>query len=121
IKSPDATDWTQQIERSMITSGAAVTISEHFRLPAGCVQVIPGSLWGTFTIACTIPIALFVSFWMYKFRKGRVVEASAIGAVGVLFATVAGGWVQDSPLESVFSLSKEGTILALCAYGFIAS
>src|SRR5205085_2239510 len=29
-------------------------------LSAGCVQLVPGSSWGTFTIACTIPIALFV-------------------------------------------------------------
>jgi carbon starvation protein len=34
-------------------------------LPQGSVQEIPGSSWGTFTIACTIPIALFVSLWMY--------------------------------------------------------
>src|ERR1019366_2619715 len=55
-------------------------------------------------------------------RKGHVVEASAIGAVGVLFATVAGGWVHDSPfLQSIFSLSKGWTIFALCGYGFIAS
>ncbi|MBI1830029.1 MAG: carbon starvation protein A [Planctomycetes bacterium] len=90
-------------------------------LPEQSVQVIPGSAWGTFTIACTIPIALFVAFWMYYFRKGHVVEASAIGAVGVLGATVAGGWIQGSPLESFFSLTKEQTIWALCGYGFIAS
>ena len=90
-------------------------------LGEGWVQVIPGSSWGTFTIACTIPIALFVSFWMYRFRKGRVVEASAIGAVGVLVATVAGGSIQGSVLEPFFSLSKEQTIYALCGYGFIAS
>jgi carbon starvation protein len=84
-------------------------------------QLISGSSWGTFTIACTIPIALFVSFWMYRFRKGRVIEASAIGAVGVLVATVAGGSIAGSPLEPFFSLSKNQTIFALCAYGFIAS
>src|SRR5262249_48104138 len=84
-------------------------------------QLIPGSSWGTFTIACTIPIALFVAFWMYRFRKGHVVEASLIGAAGVLFATIAGGWIQGTWLHDIFSLSKEGTIFALCAYGFIAS
>ena len=90
-------------------------------LPDGCTQIIPGSSWGTFTIACTIPIALFVSFWMYRLRKGHVVEASAIGAVGVLAATVVGGMIPGSPLEAFFSLSKNQTIFALCAYGFIAS
>src|SRR5207253_10299226 len=90
------------------------------RVGRNIVQVVPGSSWGTFTIAATIPIALFVSFWMYRFRKGHVVEASAIGAVGVLFATVAGGSIPGSPLEPYFSLSKEKTILALCAGGFMA-
>jgi carbon starvation protein len=91
------------------------------QLPEGCKQAVPGSSWGTFTIACTIPIALFVGLWMYRIRKGKVVEASAIGALGVLAATVAGNWIPGSPLEPFFSLSKEGTILALCGYGFVAS
>lgn len=59
-------------------------------LPERSVQMMPGSSWGTFTIACTIPIALLVSLWMYRLRRGRIVEASLISAVGVLAATVAG-------------------------------
>src|SRR5262249_42075036 len=82
-------------------------------LPARAVQVVPGSSWGVFTIACTVPIALFVGLYMYKIRKGKVVEASLIGAAGVLAATVAGNWVPGSPLERFFSLTKEETILAL--------
>ena len=84
-------------------------------------QAVPGSSWGTFTIACTIPIALFVGLYMYKLRKGRVVEASLIGAAAVLAATVAGNWIPGSPLEPYFSLSRNQTILAICVYGFIAS
>jgi carbon starvation protein len=126
IRKPGEDGWTVQFEKSTIRSDAPATVTEapggrRVRLASGNVQVLPGSSWGTFTIACTIPIALFVSFWMYKFRKGRVVEASAIGAVGVLFATVAGGWIQGTPLDAIFSLSKNNTIFALCAYGFIAS
>ena len=34
-------------------------------------RLVPGSSWGTFTIACTIPIALFVGWYMYRFRKGQ--------------------------------------------------
>ena len=60
---------------------------------------MPGSSWGTFTIACTIPIALFVGWYMYRFRKGKVVEASLLGAVGVLAATVAGASIPGSALE----------------------
>src|SRR6185436_1683032 len=77
--------------------------------------------WGTFTIACTIPIALFVGLYMYRIRKGKVVEASLIGAAGVLAATVAGNWVPGSALESWFSLDRTETVLALTGYGFIAS
>src|SRR5262245_50513714 len=93
----------------------------NLALPAGCTQVVPGSSWGTFTIACTIPIALFVGLYMYKLRKGRVVEASLIGAAGVLAATVAGNWIPGSPLEGIFSLTKGQTVLSLCIYGFVAS
>ncbi|MCS6975722.1 MAG: carbon starvation protein A [Gemmatales bacterium] len=90
-------------------------------LPEGTVVLVPGSSWGTFTIACTIPIALFVGLYMYKIRKGRVVEASLLGAVGVLAATVIGNWVPGSPLETFFALTKGQTVFALCAYGFVAS
>jgi carbon starvation protein len=92
-----------------------------FTLPSGTRLIVAGSSWGTFTIACTIPIALFVGFYMYRIRKGAVVEASLIGAVAVLAATVAGAWIPHSPLREVFSLSRNETILALTAYGFIAS
>ncbi len=90
-------------------------------LPEGVTQAVPGSSWGTFTIACTVPIALLVGLYMYVLRKGRVVEASAFGAVGVLAATVAGNWIPGSVLEPYFQLSRNQTILAICAYGFIAS
>jgi carbon starvation protein len=90
-------------------------------LPPHCTQLIPGSSWGTFTIACTIPMALFVSLWMYRIRKGHVMEASLIGAAGVIAATIAGNWIPGSALEPYFSLSKETTVLALCVYGFVAS
>lgn len=90
-------------------------------LPAGGVQIVPGSSWGTFTIACTIPIALFVGLYMYRIRKGAVVEASLIGAAATLAAVVAGNWIPGSVLEPFFALTRTQTVLALTAYGFIAS
>ena len=92
-----------------------------FEIPPKSFELIRGSSWGTFTIFCTIPIALFVGLYMYRFRKGRIGEASLIGAIGVLGATVAGNWVPGSILEPYFSLSRQGIIIAICAYGFIAS
>ena len=90
-------------------------------VPPKSFERIRGSSWGTFTIACTIPIALFVGWYMYRFRKGHVVEASLIGAAAVLVATVAGAWIPGSPIEHYFLFSRDGIIAAICLYGFIAS
>lgn len=92
-----------------------------YTLPAGCTQVIAGSSWGTFAIACTIPIALLVGLWMYRIRPGRIVEASIIGGVLTLAAVVLGSEIPKSPLEAYFSLTRDQTILSLCVYGFIAA
>jgi carbon starvation protein len=93
---------------------------EEVHTATGVIQV-PGSSWGTFTIAATIPIALFVGLYMYRIRKGAVVEASLIGAAATLAAVVAGNWVPGSWLEPYLSLSKGQITFALCAYGFVAS
>jgi carbon starvation protein len=93
----------------------------HVTLPAQAVQLVPGSSWGVFTIACTIPIALLVGWYMYRFRPGKTVEASLIGAVLTLAAVVVGNWIPGSPWEGYFALGKGQTVFALCAYGFVAS
>mgnify|MGYP006275261659 FL=1 len=90
-------------------------------LPAGSAQVIPGSSWGLFTIACTIPIALLVSAHMYWLRPGKVLEASLLGGALVLAATWFGSFVPGSRFETWFQLSQGQTVFVLCAYGFIAS
>jgi len=90
-------------------------------LPADTKRLVPGSSWGTFTIACTIPIALFVGWYMYRLRKGHVVEASLIGAVLTLAATVAGGYVAYTSLGQYFNLSGAQVTLAMAIYGFVAS
>ena len=95
--------------------GGAVT------LPRGAKQLVKGSSWGTFTIACTIPIALLVGLYLYRLRPDRVVEASVLGGLLVLGATAAGNWVPGSLLEPYFLLTKGQTVLALTGYGFVAS
>jgi carbon starvation protein len=91
-------------------------------LPADSRELIAGSSWGTFTIACTIPIGLVMGWYITKVRKGGgIVVASAFGVIAILAAVVIGNWIPGSPLERYFSLTKNQTILALAAYGFIAS
>jgi len=85
------------------------------------VNALRESSWGTFTIAMTIPIALFVGLWMYKIRPGKIAEASFIGVIGVFISVIAGSWIPDSFLAPYFTLSREGIIFSIASYGFIAS
>jgi len=89
--------------------------------PDGTVVEIAGSSWGTFTIFLTIPIALFIGLYLYRFRKGRVVEASLIGAAMVLAATWLGSLVPGTPLGDLFNLSQREVTIGIMVYGFFAS
>jgi len=85
------------------------------------VNALKESSWGTFTIAMTIPIALFVGLWMNRIRPGKIGEASVIGVVAVLASVFLGSLVPGSFLEPYFTFSREGIIIALAVYGFLAS
>ncbi len=86
------------------------------------VNALKASPWGLFTIACTIPIALLMGWWMKRWRPGKVGEASAVGAVLLLGALVAGGWVAAQPqLAPVFTHSATAITWMMVAYGFVAS
>jgi carbon starvation protein len=86
------------------------------------VNALRDSPWGLFTIACTIPIALLMGWWMKVWRPGRVGEASAVGAVLLIAALVAGGWIAAQPaLASVFTLGGESISFLMMGYGFVAS
>ena len=85
------------------------------------VNALSESSWGTFTIAGTIPIALFIGWYMYVFRKGRIAEASIMGVVAVILVVVAGRWIPQSQFAGWFTYSRQGITLWLAAYGFIAS
>lgn len=85
------------------------------------VNALAESPWGTFTVGFTIPLALFMGLYMYRFRKGKITEATIIGVVGLLFAVYIGGRVADSSWASMFTLSQHKVTLLMAAYGFIAS
>jgi carbon starvation protein len=54
------------------------------------VNALAKSPWGTFTIAVTIPIALFMGLYLYRIRPGKIGEVSAIGFVLLLAAVIIG-------------------------------
>jgi carbon starvation protein len=85
------------------------------------VNALAESPWGVFSIALTIPIALFMGVYLRVLRPGRVLEATGIGVVLLLLAIVGGGWIEGTALAEALTLSKEWLVLALVIYGFVAS
>jgi len=85
------------------------------------VNALAESPWGTFTVGFTIPLALFMGLYMYRFRKGKIVEASVIGVIGLLGAVYLGGKIADSSWAAAFTLSPHKVTLLMAGYGFIAS
>ena len=85
------------------------------------VNALQESAWGTFTIGVSIPLALFMGLYMYRFRKGRIAEATIIGVIGLFLAVIFGKPIAASSIGHWFELSREQLILAIAGYGFIAS
>jgi carbon starvation protein len=86
------------------------------------VNALKGSPWGTFTIAATMPIALFMGIYLRYLRPGRVLECSVIGFVLVIASIFGGQMVADSPtLAPWFTMSATALAVATIIYGFLAS
>ncbi len=85
------------------------------------VNALAESPWGVFSIGLTIPIALFMGFYLRKIRPGQVLEVTVIGVVLLLLAIAGGSYVDQLGLESALTLDKETLTLILVGYGFIAS
>jgi carbon starvation protein len=86
------------------------------------VNALRGSPWGTFTIAATMPIAIFMGIYLRYWRPGKVLECSAIGFVLVLAAIFAGRSVaQSAEFAPVFTLSAMALAVGIIVYGFLAS
>ena len=87
------------------------------------VNALADSPWGLFTIAMTIPIAVFMGIYMRYLRPGRVGEASVIGFILLLAALYYGQALTDPahPWHDVFLLKKTTLSLIIIGYGFIAS
>ncbi|MGU3431836.1 carbon starvation CstA family protein [Actinomycetes bacterium M1A6_2h] len=86
------------------------------------VNALAESPWGVFSIAMTIPIALFMGVYLRYLRPGKVSEVSLIGVVLLLLAIVSGGWVAETEWGTDwFTLSKVTIAWLMIAYGFAAS
>lgn len=119
---PGMSMWDAQSIETGKRPGDELTIPPALK----ATQKIPGSSWGTLTIFLTIPIALFTGVYMYRIRKGRVLEASIVGGLLTLGAVYFGGFIEDPEsfvyiFRNTFNLSEGGIALAMAIYGFVAS
>ncbi|HYB66214.1 MAG TPA: carbon starvation CstA family protein [Steroidobacteraceae bacterium] len=86
------------------------------------VNALKGSPWGSFTVFCTLPIALIMGVYGRFLRPGRIGEMSAIGAILLLAALIYGRTVAETPaLAGYFTLPGTSLALIIIGYGFVAS
>jgi carbon starvation protein len=107
-----------------ITTGIAILFIIVIALAGlglAVVNALQESAWGTFTIGMSIPLALFMGIYMHRFRKGRIAEATVIGVIGLFLAVWLGKPIAASAIGPWFTLSREQLIVAMAAYGFVAS
>ncbi|WP_243229143.1 carbon starvation CstA family protein [Microbacterium sp. CIAB417] len=86
------------------------------------VNALGESPWGVFSVAMTIPIALFMGVYLRFLRPGKVTEVSIIGFVLLIGAIIAGGWVASTDWGvAMFHLDREVIAWGIIVYGFIAA
>ncbi|EOO9901731.1 pyruvate/proton symporter CstA [Escherichia coli] len=86
------------------------------------VKALTHSPWGTYTVAFTIPLAIFMGIYLRYLRPGRIGEVSVIGLVFLIFAIISGGWVAESPTWApYFDFTGVQLTWMLVGYGFVAA
>src|ERR1700761_8546476 len=86
------------------------------------VKALAESPWGVFSIAMTIPIAIFMGSYLRFLRPGRVGEVSLIGAGLLLISVASGNWVAHTSWgASWFNLSQVTLSWLIIIYGLAAS
>jgi carbon starvation protein len=86
------------------------------------VRALQQSPWGVFSIAMTIPIAIFMGCYLRFIRPGRISEVSLIGCVLLLLAVASGNWVAETGWGAAwFNLSPVALSWLVIVYGFVAS
>ena len=86
------------------------------------VKALAESPWGTFTVAATIPVAMFMGVYTRYIRPGKIGEVSIMGFVLLMLAIIGGQYVQESAtLAPMFTFTGKQLTWMLIGYGFVAS
>ncbi|SEA03929.1 carbon starvation CstA family protein [Variovorax sp. YR216] len=86
------------------------------------VKALAESPWGTFTVAATIPVAIFMGIYLRYIRPGRIGEISVIGFALLMLAIYGGQVVSQNPdWAAMFTFDGKALTWMLIGYGFIAA
>ena len=85
------------------------------------VNALAESAWATFTIFMTIPLALIMGFYMFRWRVGAIREATIIGIIVMLMAVVFGKNVAESGIGHWFSLTHHQVTIGMALYTIAAA
>ena len=86
------------------------------------VNALGESAWGVFSVGLTIPIALFMGFYLRFIRPGKVMEVSVIGCAMLLAAIIGGRWVSESDWgQTLFHIDRPVLAWMIIGYGFLAA
>ncbi|BAV64734.1 carbon starvation CstA family protein [Sphingobium cloacae] len=86
------------------------------------VKALAESPWGMFTVAATVPLAIFMGVYTRWIRPGRIGEVSLLGLVGLLAAIVYGQTIAQSPVWGpAFTFTPVQLCWILISYGAVAS
>jgi carbon starvation protein len=87
------------------------------------VNALSNSPWGVFTIGMTIPIAIFMGFYMFKSTPGQIKVGvpSTVGVVLLLGSVWGGHWFAGTQWASTLTFTPHQITWLMAIYGFVAS
>jgi carbon starvation protein len=85
-------------------------------------NALKASPWGTFTLAMTIPIALWMGIYLRFLRPGKVLETSVMGFALIMAAVIGGRYAAQNPgLAALFTFDARTLAWMIIVYGFASS
>ncbi len=85
------------------------------------VNALAESAWGMFTVGATIPIAVFMGFYMFVWRKGHIKEATIIGVDADVRRRHLRQELRESSLGHYFVADAAPDHAAMGIYAFVAA
>lgn len=101
----------------------AILILTLAGLSIACVNAMYNSLWSTYTVAATIPIAILMGGYMqYSKHPLRVTIGTVIGVILLFLCILTGPWVAEHPeYFGWLDMDKKTMSIVIPVYGFFAS